>query len=227
MKTSYVLGIVALVFSLTQLSAQVMSQGNFMIGASLGFSVAESNVTLQSGVGNEKGQGPSSSQFNIAPNIGYFIVDDFALGIGMDYTYNSIQNPTEEKKDGSNLLFGPFMRYYFPVDEDIAIFLVTNFGFGNSSNTQEIAGQPQNIQSNIFAVGVGPGLTIISGSAIGLEAILKYNYARSTFDTDIAGVQTTTTTKGNQFDFSLGVQFYFGGIEKATRPGNTTPRPGF
>ena len=218
---------VALVLSLTQLSAQVMDQGNFMIGASLGFSVAESNVTLQSGVANEKGQGPSSSQFNIAPSVGYFIVDDFALGIGMDYTYSSIQNPNEEKKDGSNLLFGPFMRYYFPVDEDIAIFLVTNFGFGNSSNTQEIAGQAQNIQSNIFAVGVGPGLTIISGSAVGLEAIFKYNYARSTFDTDIAGVQTTTTTKGNQFDFSLGVQFYFGGIEKAARPSSTPTRPGF
>ncbi len=207
--------------------AQVLDQGNFMMGSTVGFSVAESKVTLQSSNNNQEGKGPTSSQFNIAPSVGYFVVDHFALGIGMDYTYSAIRNPNEDKVDGSNLLFGPFFRYYVPVGEDVAVFLVTNFGFGNSSDNQTIGTQLQEVSSNIFAVGVGPGFTIFSNSAIGLEALFKYNFARSTFDTTIGGIATTTVTRGSQFDLSLGVQFYFGGVQRIRTSPAAPARPGY
>lgn len=208
------------------LTAQVLDQGNFMVGSTLGLSVAESSVTLEASTQNEEGEGPSSSQFNLAPNVGYFVMDYFALGIGMDYTFSAIEEPDADRNEDSNLLFGPFLRYYFPLDDDMAVFLQTDFGFGNASDDQVIAGQRQRISSNIFALGIGPGFTIFSSSAIGIEAIFKYNYARSAFDTEIAGVKATTITRSNQFDLSIGVQFYFGGVQ--TVSGRTTPsRPGF
>ncbi len=40
--------------------------------------------------------------------------------------------------------------------------------------------------TNIFAIGAGPGFTIFSSDAIGIEALIKYNYARSKFDIDMA-----------------------------------------
>ncbi|HMQ50332.1 MAG TPA: hypothetical protein PKA00_23095 [Saprospiraceae bacterium] len=224
MKNKWIFWISPLLAISLSLPAQVLDQGNFMMGSTIGFSVAESKVILHASSNNEEGEGPSSTQFNISPSVGYFILDHFALGIGMDYTYNAIREPNQDKNDGSNLLFGPFVRYYFPVDEDIAFFAVTNFGFGNSSDNQLVGTSQQSIQSNIFAVGIGPGFSIFSNSAIGLEALFKYNYARSVFDTEIAGVKTTTTTRGSQFDLSLGVQFYFGGIQKV---GATAPKPGF
>ena len=64
------------------------------------------------------------------------------------------------------------------------------------------------------AFGAGPGFTIFSNDGIGIEALVKYNYARSKFDIDIAGEKTTTTTKTNQIALSLGVQFYFSGLRK-------------
>ena len=208
------------------LSAQVLDQGNFLIGSTIGLSVAESNVKLQASSQNEEGDGPSSSQFNLAPNVGYFVVDQFALGIGMDYTFSAIKEPSEDRNEDSNLLFGPFLRYYVPVGDDMAVFLQTDFGFGNATDDQMISGERQRISSNIFALGVGPGFTIFSNSAIGIEALFKYNFARSSFDTEINVVKTTTTTTSNQFDLSIGVQFYFGGVE--TVSGRTTPaRPGF
>jgi hypothetical protein len=95
-----------------------------------------------------------------------------------------------------------------------------------------IAGQRQKITSNIFALGVGPGFTIFSDSAIGIEALFKYNFARSSFDTDIGGIVTETTTRTNQFDLSIGVQFYFGGVQRVGSGTSPTPssqpnRPGF
>ena len=118
------------------------------------------------------------------------------------------------------LLFGPFGRYYLPMAADMAFFLEGNFGFGNASDNLLIAGETQRINTNIMAFGLGPGFTIFSSSAIGIEALVKYNFARSRFDTDIAGVQRETISRTNQFDFSIGFQFYLGGIEAARPAGN-------
>jgi hypothetical protein len=212
-------------------SAQVLDQGNFMIGSTVGFSVAQSSIKFQSTNTDDEASGPSSAQFTLAPNVGYFPVDNFVLGLGMNYTFSSIDEPNEDRNEDSNLLFGPFMRYYFPFNDDTALFFQTDFGFGNASDDLLIAGQRQKITSNIFALGIGPGFTIFSDAAIGIEALFKYNFARSAFDTDIAGVITETTTRTNQFDLSIGIQFYFGGVQKVgSSSGNTRPtpaRPGF
>ncbi|MBK7937176.1 MAG: hypothetical protein IPJ82_08780 [Lewinellaceae bacterium] len=48
----------------------------------------------------------------------------------------------------------------------------------------------------------------------GIEAIFKYNYARSKFNTDTGGVTTSTTTKPINFPLSMGLQYYFGGLRR-------------
>jgi len=50
---------------------------------------------------------------------------------------------------------------------------------------------------------------------VGIEAVLKYNYARSNFDTTIGGINTSTKTRTNQFTLALGIQYYFGGFQGA------------
>lgn len=196
------------------LPGQMLYRGNFLVGANVGFSKAQTERNISINDQETKGEGPSSTQFSIAPNIGYFLADNFVLGIGLDYTLSSVKQPNEDRTDDSDLLFGPFVRYYLPVDNDMAIFLVTNFGFGNSSDETLVGTNTKSINTNIFAVGVGPGFTIYSRNGIGLEAIFKYNYARSKFDTEDAGVKTTTKAITNQFDIGLGIQFYFSGLKR-------------
>ncbi len=191
-------------------SAQILDKGNFMIGTTVGFSTANSKVT--SGSAEEKGLSPK--QINIAPSIGYFVLDYFALGIGADYTINTVVLPNGDKKEDSDLLFGPFMRYYFPAGDNVALFAVTNFGFGNSKDDQTVGETKESISTNIFAVGVGPGITVYSKGGFGIEAIFKYNYARSKFDTNNGGVTTSTITRTNQFALSMGLQYYFGGLRR-------------
>jgi hypothetical protein len=198
------------------LNGQFMESGDFLMGSTVGFSSTSSKVTQSSATGGGE-KTPRSLQINLNPNIGYFLMDDFALGIGLDYTYSHQRDADNNRRTDSDFLFGPFMRYYLPVQEKMAFFGVLDFGFGNSSNENLLVAGNESVSSNIFAVGVGPGFTILSSNAIGIEAIFKYNFARSKFDTELAGVRTSTTTNTNQFDISLGVQLYFGGLVRSLK----------
>ena len=200
------------------LDAQVTNNGNFIFGSTFGLSTAKSKITLDKGEGETETDSPSSTQFNFSPLVGYFVMDNFAVGIHMEYTSSEVKEPNLDRTTDSDLLFGPFARFYLPVHDDMALFLEAGFGFGNSNDQKYIGSDQQRINTNIFAYGLGPGFTIISTKAIGIEALLKYNFARSDFDTEIGGIQQQTVTKTNQFDFSIGVQFYFTGIKPAAQP---------
>lgn len=207
----------ALLFSAGALWGQYTSQGNFMIGSTFGLSAANSTITQKTEGGNVSTENPTYIQLGIAPSVGYFLVDQFGLGIGLDYTFNQVRKSKDDRNEDSDILFGPFARYYLPFTDDMAFFLEASFGFGNSRDDMEVGGQPQNIRTNITALGIGPGITIFSTSAVGIEALFKYNYARSTFDTNIGGFSAKTTTETSQFDFSVGMRFYFSGIQKASK----------
>ncbi len=204
------------------LCAQYTDQGNFMLGATFGLSAANSRISH-----GENGQGqenPTSTLLNISPSLGYFAFDDAAVGISMAYTSSRVHSSEGEKNEDSNLLFGPFARYYLPIADDMSLFFEGSFGFGNSRNDMQIGGQPQNIRTNMTAFGIGPGLTIFSSNAVGIEALCKYHFSRSNFDTTIGGQTATTTTRTNQFDFSVGLRWYFKGLQKAGPvPGGTRP----
>jgi hypothetical protein len=206
----------SLFFSLLAFSlpAQILDQGNLIMGAKLGLSASDSKVTNTVGNEEEKGEGPSAVQLNIAPNIGYFVLDNFVVGMGMDYTFSVIEEPNRDRTEDSDLLFGPFLRYYFPIGKDMAIFMETDFGFGNATDQQYIGEEIESVQTTITAVGLGPGFTIFSSDAIGIEAVFKYNYSSSSFKTKSGGVETKTTTDTNQFDISIGLQFYFAGMRR-------------
>lgn len=190
--------------------AQFTDRGNFVVGATFGFSTSSSNISLNNA--DEEGEGPSSLQFSFTPRIGYFLQDQFALGLSMDYTSSSLEEPNSDRTEDTDLLFGPFARYYFPLESEAFFFVEGSFGFGNSTDDQYLGDDRQSINTNIFATGFGPGFTIISRNGIGIEAIFKYNYARSRFNTDIGGIQQETITRTNQFDVSVGVQYYFSGV---------------
>jgi hypothetical protein len=211
------------------LQAQVTSQGNFMIGVGLGFSTSRSEVKVESGGTLVNGVSSEALQLNVAPNIGYLVTDNWVIGIVIDYTLSRIKDPIDfldpetefNTSYDSNLLFGPFTRYYWPITEHKAFFLESAFGFGSSRNQIQVNNSDQIISNNVMAFSFGPGFTIISTDAIGIEALAKYNWSRSRSDIDFQGFTNTTTTKTNGLDFSVGFQFYFTRVTSATvKPGS-------
>ena len=200
-------------------------RGNFVIGSRIGFSTAKSEVDVQSAAGSVKGDGGSSSQFNLSPGIGYFFADNLVLGIGMDWINTQSSTGVDlnggtsvpQESDNNNILFGPFIRFFLPTGDDNAFFIGSVFGFGNSNNSFTVDNQTQSIDNSLLTIGVGPGYTIYSKNGLALEALVKYNFARSTSEIDIQGVKRTSKTLTNAVDFSVGLQYYFGGFRSAAK----------
>lgn len=215
---------IALTFLLLAVAALVLSgqptaQGNFLAGSQFGLTTARSNINSTTAGGNVSEESPTSTLFGVFPGVGYFLVRDMAIGIRMDYTLNQVKEPGESRVEDSDLLFGPFGRFYYPVARDMAFFAEGGFGFGNSSDVQHIGDVQQEINTNIFAAGIGPGLTVFSDAGIGIEAMVKYKYARSDFDIQIGEVTQNVVTKTNKFEISVGMQLYFAGIKPVRSTG--------
>lgn len=222
----------ALILSMFAVSAtaqvtllQPTQRGNFVIGSRIGFSTAKSSVDVQSTTGSIKGDGGSSSQFNLSPGIGYFFAQNFVVGISMDWLKTNSSTGVDlnggtlapQKSENNNVLFGPFIRYFFPSGEDKAFFLGTTVGFGNSKNQFISNNTTQTINNSLLTIGVGPGFTIYSKNGLALEALVKYNFARSNSEINVQDINRISKTWTNAVDFSVGMQYYFGGFKAAIK----------
>lgn len=224
---------ILLIFTLFAVSAiaqggvfQPTKRGNFVIGSRIGLSASKTTVEVEASTGNIKGDGGSSTQINLAPGIGYFFANNFVLGVGMDWLSSTNKTGVDvsggttiepqQESSNSNVLFGPFARYFIPAGDDKAFFIGTNLGFGNSKN--EFTGSDnstQTIDNSLLTIGIGPGFTIFSNDGWALEALVKYNFAKSDSEIDIQGLKRSAQSWTNAIDFSVGVQYYFGGFTAA------------
>lgn len=214
-KTISVLCLLFLGFTAVNAQTNVTNKGNFIIGGTLGFSSAGSDITTTLDGTTTTTGSATATQFNIAPSIGYFFANNFAFGVGLNYTLNSIDEDNGNTNIDSDLLFGPYARYYLPVGDDMAFFIEADAGFGNTVDDVTENGVVRTTNNSIFAVGVGPGFTIFSNNAIGIEALVKYNYAQSDSDITRDGTSFTSEAITNQVDFSVGIQVYFARLERA------------
>ena len=221
--TSMMLCMFVFAINAQEIVNQPTRRGNFVIGTRIGFSTAKSTVDVQSSVGSIKGDGGSSAQFNLAPAIGYFIVNNLVLGVGMDWLRTNSSTGVDlnggvaapQKSNSNNVLFGPFARFFIPLGDDKAFFIGSTLGFGNSKSEYTADNTTQSIDNTLLNIGVGPGFTIFSRNGMALEALVKYNYAKSTSIIDVQGVKRTSKTWTNALDFSVGIQYYFGGFRSA------------
>lgn len=213
---------------MAQVGFQHTQRGNFVMGSRIGFSTAKSTIEVESSAGNIKGDGGSSSQFNLSPAIGYFFVDNLVVGIGMDWLKTTSKTGVDvsggtappQEASNNNILFGPFIRYFIPAGEDKAFFIGTSVSFGNAKN--QFTGtdnMTQSINTKLLTFGVGPGFTIFSDDGWALEALVKYNFAKSDSEIDIQGLKRNSYSWTNALDFSVGIQYYFGGFRAATVKG--------
>ena len=141
-----------LLFSLS-LSAQI-NEGDWLVGGNTSFSYTES----KSGSIN-----PSESfTFDIAPNIGYFIIDQLALGTKLNYLRNRFES-SDFDNTFETFFVSPFARYYILKDDQMLNpFVESSYRFSvlNSENPQEFS-----------LVG---GLAVFVNDNVSFEASLNY-----------------------------------------------------
>jgi len=179
-------------------------KGTFLIGGALSLTTSTSDQEVTAGSRKQKFEGLTTTQFDFSPDFGYFIVDNFALGISMGYTIQSVEDSTGTNKD-TDVLIGPFARYYFAPTNNSAFFLEATSGFGTSSNDNFGA----STNNTVFKIGTGPGFTIVASDIVGIEAIAKYTYSHSTSEFTIDGQEFKNVDDSHGFDFQVGFQLYF------------------
>ena len=149
--------VVATLFFTLSTNAQI-TKGNCMVGGDANFNnskiINDQNEIIGSGNG-----------VRIYPNIGYFIIDKFAVGINGSFNYGKPSGGFSSIGYGA----GPFARYYFfKTDKRVNLFAEANYNYFNSK-TQGF----DNTNGSSYKFKSGP--VIYFNSSVGLELSLNYN----------------------------------------------------
>lgn len=156
MKLIKLLFIVTLLFTVSA-NAQI-TKGNWMVGGDASFNnskvINDENEIIGSGNG-----------IRIFPNIGYFLIDKFAIGINGNFNYGKTSGASSNTSFGG----GPFARYYFLKPEKrVNVFAEANYNYYTSYSQG-------NATTNSSSYRFKAGPVIYFNSSVGLELTLNYS----------------------------------------------------
>ncbi len=166
---------VCMLFTLA-LSAQTM-KGNWLVGGSAGFNSYK-----------PKGADESLTNISFAPNLGYFLMDNLAVGAAIGYESTSFGDAST-----SSFGVGPFVRYYFlNLGESAKLMAQASYTF----NT-ETPDEGDSVSGS--TLGLGAGVAYFLNPHVALEGILGY----SSNSGDLG--------EGSGFGLNVGFQIHLGG----------------
>lgn len=154
------------------------SKGNVMLGlspvisltgygsdmASLGFS----SIKYKSDEGDSDGD--KMTNFGLIPEVGYFVIDDLAVGLDINVSYTSSKSEEGDKSSTSYMAAGPFVRYYFPMTK-VSPFIELNSSFGKHVDKYE----DEDFKTNITSLGGVVGLAFPLGEKVTFDFAAGYN----------------------------------------------------
>lgn len=169
-----------------------LTKGNWLVGGSSSFSSTNSSTSYPNNAEVK------SEEINLAisPNLGYFLLDKFAIGLSPSFTWGKGKATTV---GGGNtnikrFLIGPFARYYLlDIEKPYNILVGASYQYGIYSF------KPTNGKLATFSVAAGP--VIYFNSSVGLE--FTFGYASRVDDIKDS---YKTTQKG--FQMGIGFQIH-------------------
>jgi hypothetical protein len=175
-------GVFAVVIFLSSLLAVAQTEKrNFLIGGNISFN-----------------QRPNHYEGSINPGISYFFLDRFAAGLVIPYSFSSDSYNYGEEASAS-LQVGPTLRYYFPLNEKLAVFPQFDYAYGikNEKQIDDYTGRPYVNQSYGNMLRYNAGVTYFITKQVGIEGI--FSWTNSYIDTGYAY---------SGFGFRAGLQVY-------------------
>jgi len=157
------------------------NQGRILLGGNVNFSSMK-DETVQTGLSNTSS---TKTQFQLTPKVGYFVIDNLAIGADVALsTVSGVGNST-------TLLAGPFVRYYIK-----GLFVEGEYNFGSGKNGD--------IKSSTNAWLGGIGYAAFLNDHVAIEPTVAYtsnsiHYTNPTHNATIAG-----------FVVGVGLQIYLG-----------------
>lgn len=146
-------------------------KGTFLTNGSINIHHTTRNIEL-----NDNNDKSDTFTVNINPKIGYFIIDDLAIGLDLtlisnNETQSSEFGDIETKTTGFGI--GPFARYYFAN----GFFGEALVGLGSTKvkSTSGLLGERE-IKSSTFGFRVGAGYSFLLGDHVAIEPTVNYSW---------------------------------------------------
>jgi len=193
------LTVIILIFSVLSSFGQT-EKGRFLVGA--GSDLNFNFLSTQSETDEYESDKIKDSSFEISTDVGYFIANNFAVGIGMIYS-NSTKKEDEDKFKSSTFAAGPFVRYYFG-QQKIKPFLHSALAFGKSIEEYDTSYMDDKNDYSLISYEFGGGISLAIAKNIACELGLAYGVANASF-TDYYNQDVETTAKGIAGNFGFTV----------------------
>jgi len=116
-----------------------------------------------------EGESTKYKNFNISPTLGYFVMDNLAVGLMFDYTSQKEKEEGSEEGKYNTFMFGPMVRYYFGTT-NIKPYVHADVMFGSSKSEQG------NTETKYKSTGwdLGGGVAFFLNEYVSIDMGLKY-----------------------------------------------------
>ncbi len=167
--------------------------------------------------------GDSQFKWNFAPEVGYYLSDNLAIGLSLGIESSSVTSPISDTANSvtSSITWvvSPFARYSFAKTGNFSFFGEGNLIIGGGSS-QVTTGSTilQGPATSTFGIGVQPGIFYDLSDKVSLIATLgglSYSNAGTSETIGTGTTAVTTTSASPNLNFGLGLNnLSFGAIVK-------------
>ncbi|MFT5891253.1 MAG: outer membrane protein [Dokdonia sp.] len=144
------------------------AKGNFVVGGSSNFNFSSSTPKTRRSKGTDD-DGIRSTRFSFTPNLGYFVIDNLAVGGGVSFTSGRTKsNELDFDSRNTRTIFSVFSLYYF-TEGNIKPFLQGSVGLGFSNSKNEMNSIESESKSSIFNYGFNGGVAFFIGKSFSVD----------------------------------------------------------
>jgi hypothetical protein len=154
--------------------AQFINKGAMMIGGTVGFS----SETDKDKTGSVTVTNGTTTSFYLAPQFGYFIIDNFALGADIQLSTGKYtpDNNSNTSSNSTAIEFRPFVRYYL----DMGIFFQGQFGVGSETFKTQTGNLSTEAKYGLTSWSLAAGYAAFLNDNVAIEPMLGYGNTVST-----------------------------------------------
>jgi Outer membrane protein beta-barrel domain len=196
-----------------------LNAAKLFVGGGLSLNSNSSSITS----GTTTLNGDSKLSWNFAPEVGYYLSDNLAIGLSLGIGSSSITSPisatANKVTSSSTWAVSPFARYSIAKTGNFSFFGEGNLTIGGGSS-QVTSGSTtlQGPATSTFGIGVQPGISYDLSDKVSLIAKMggvSYSNAGTSVTSGTGTAAVTTTTSSPNLDFGLGLNnLSFGAIVK-------------
>jgi opacity protein-like surface antigen len=159
--------VIAIMFTITAFS-QFTNKGTVLLGGSSNLGLSFLSEKFKSSSGDFQ-DGDKITSFNISPQVGYFFINNFVMGLSIDVESLKSKNDNFDFEETSSFfLAGPFARYYMD-----KFYLEGTVGLG-SAKSESTFSEGEN-KNSLTGWSLGAGYAVMLSDAVALEPQINYS----------------------------------------------------